>query len=208
MYRQDLDGLVSFFQASCQRFTISDQNNRYESLDEMKANVGSKAKYLDIRGEVPGVHFLLNQKEEVKSSGTPTYVYFNELRTEELTDEAEALFLRIKEYLSTFERPRFRMPYLLISILSLIGIVIFAFMNGQELNGQIVLHGPSWLFIGLIVLLVVSLIISGSIQNAISLETKLNSPSFLERNREEFARHAVTAIISALVGWLVAHFSK
>jgi hypothetical protein len=45
-------------------------------------------------------------------------------------------------------------------------------------------------------------------QNKLRLETKLNSPSFFVRNREEFGKHAVTAFIGGIVGWLVGHFLK
>jgi hypothetical protein len=62
MYREDLDELVNLFQ-SCKSVTISDNKNDYDSLDEMKDIVGCKIVNLDIRGENPGLHFLLNQKE-------------------------------------------------------------------------------------------------------------------------------------------------
>jgi hypothetical protein len=49
-------------------------------------------------------------------------------------------------------------------------------------------------------------------RNQLLLETKLNSRSFFARNREDFAKHAVTAAISGIVGgivgWFVGHFLK
>src|SRR5712691_8646245 len=86
MYREELDQLVSFFQTACANVRISDNKNRYESLEEMKKTVGSKVKELDIRSENPGVHFGLNQTEVVKGSNPPTQTTFHELRTEETTD--------------------------------------------------------------------------------------------------------------------------
>jgi hypothetical protein len=74
MYRPELDNLVELFQKSCQRVVISDNDHRYISLDEMKAHVGIKIKDLDIRGENPGVHFLLNQKEYTPGAATPTMI--------------------------------------------------------------------------------------------------------------------------------------
>ena len=47
-----------------------------------------------------------------------------------------------------------------------------------------------------------------SVRNSLSLEYKRNSPSFFVRNREEFAKHGVTALIGSIVGWLVGHFLK
>jgi hypothetical protein len=103
MYRRELDLLVTLFQGSCEVVTVSDDQNRYASLDEMKTYIGSKVRNLDIRGERPGVHFVLNQKEYPPGSATPAI--FNELRTEEITDEADAVFLKIKEFLVAY-RPR------------------------------------------------------------------------------------------------------
>jgi len=44
------------------------------------------------------------------------------------------------------------------------------------------------------------------------LETKLDSPSFFAKNREDFAKHAVTAGIGGTIGlffgWLLGHFLK
>ena len=90
MYREGLDDFVAFFQRTCVNATISDSKNRYDTLDEMKSAIGSKIKDLDIRGEKPGLHFLLNRKEAVPGSSTPAI--FNELRTEEISEAADALF--------------------------------------------------------------------------------------------------------------------
>ena len=118
MYREELDRLVAFFKKSCEVVTISDDKNRYESLDEMKANVGSRIRSLDIRGERPGVHFLLNQKEY--EPGSPTPAVFNELRTEEISDTSENLFLRVKEFLTEYQRPN-NTRFLIPAIAALVG---------------------------------------------------------------------------------------
>ena len=56
------------FQKACSDVTISDDKNRYDSLDEMKRYVGSRVKDFNIRGDNPKVHFLLNKAENVPSS--------------------------------------------------------------------------------------------------------------------------------------------
>jgi membrane protein YqaA with SNARE-associated domain len=49
-------------------------------------------------------------------------------------------------------------------------------------------------------------------QNHLILETKLNSPSFLAKNREEFAKHTVTAgigsVIGGVIGYCIGRFLK
>jgi membrane protein YqaA with SNARE-associated domain len=61
-------------------------------------------------------------------------------------------------------------------------------------------------------LMIVSFLGAIAIDNRITLEKRANSPSFWVRNREDFAKQAVTAGISALmgglVGWFIGHFHK
>jgi hypothetical protein len=121
MYREELDQLVALFQKSCAAVTISDKKNRYESLEEMKATIRPKITSLDIRGENPGVHFLLNQKEFAPGSSTPAI--FNELRTEETAEGADNLFFKIKDFLHSHERPA-NIPVLILAIVLLLGGLI------------------------------------------------------------------------------------
>ena len=68
IYREDLDQLVAMFQRSCETVTISDSKYRYDSLGEMKQNVGATIKDLDIQGENPDVRFLFNQTEVLRGT--------------------------------------------------------------------------------------------------------------------------------------------
>ena len=102
MFREDLDALVALFKKACSDVTISDDKNRYDSLDEMKKYVGSRVKDFNIRGDNPKVHFLLNKAENVPSStpGQTMTQLFPELRTEEATDGADNLFYAAKELIT------------------------------------------------------------------------------------------------------------
>jgi hypothetical protein len=42
----------------------------------------------------------------------------------------------------------------------------------------------------------------------LTLDTRLESPSFFQKYREEFGKQAVTAVISGLIGYLFGHFLK
>lgn len=122
MYREDLDGLVNIFQRFCSSVTISDDQNIYDSLAEMKQYVGSEIKDLNIRGENPKVHFLLNKAEQVPSS-TPGQIMtqlFPELRTEEATDAADTLFYVVREHIQTYQRTPLTLPVLSFSVLAIV----------------------------------------------------------------------------------------
>ncbi len=210
MYRENLDDLVRLFQ-KCASATISDNKNNYVSLDEMKRTIGSKIVNLDIRGERPGVHFLLNQKEYQPGSTTPTI--FNELRTEETTDAADNLFREIKDFLLTYQRPN---PAILLipALICIVGsAVVVTYAMAVTLESHRV-RGVAAVLGSLIVTAFFTTLGIASGQNRLFLETKLNSPSFLVRNKEDFAKHAVTSIISGILGlffgliggWLLGHY--
>jgi hypothetical protein len=210
LYREHLDELVSLFQNACATVTISDSQNRYDSLDEMRQVVGSRIPNLDIRGERPGVHLLLNQQEQVRGSTVPSA--FNELRTEEIAKEAEDLFFRVKDFLVGHQQPRVRSWCGILAIVCLVGLFWHVLHNSAaDENGRIIIHGAvrfSLWVLGLGGFLVATV----NVKTYLTLDTRLNSPSFFVRNREDFARHAVTAmssgIIGGVVGWLLGHSLK
>ena len=217
MYREDLDQLLELLLGKCARVTISDKRYRYESFDEMRKHTGSKIDNLEIHGEQPGLHFLLNQSAQVKvTDHTPsTAITFNELRADEATEEADALFFRIKDFLRNHQRPQVRMPFAVLAILlglaAVGGFVLFVSRNGALGRGD---HAPWSLVVGILGVLTcsASLNVAFNIGNYLTLETKIESPSFWAKHQDAFAAHAVTAAISAVVGgvvvWLVGHFLK
>jgi hypothetical protein len=211
MYREDLDQLVKLFQR-CASITISDSKNEYESLDEMKETIGLKVVNLDIRGENPGLHFLLNQKEYRPGSTTPAI--FNELRTEETTDATDNLFRETKDFLSEHQQPN---PlWFLIPPITAAGVLCIMMLYAivSKLHGQQAQRVPvGWGMAVFVIASVLSLSLGiAYTRNYLRLETKRDSASFFVRYREEFAKHAVTVTISGIVGllfgWLVGHFGK
>src|ERR1700693_1985089 len=110
MYGEDLNQLMQLFNDYCTQLELTDSgNHRFSDLEDYRTNLGRKIKDLDIRGENPGVHLLLNQKVVVSTPGMSTpqtsTTFFNELRTEEISDDADMVFFKIKEFLSEHERP-------------------------------------------------------------------------------------------------------
>jgi hypothetical protein len=219
MYREEVDQLVAMFQRSCEKVTISDNKYRYESLDEMKQNVGSRIKDFDIRGENPGVRFLFNQTEAAKNMGVggpPTYTTFNELRTEEITAAADALFFEIKDSLLPYQQPTFRKVWIVPLVVSFTGIFWFAIRNSHanEEGHPVVYLG--WGLLTSILMFVISISAATHVRNYLNLETRRDSPSFFKKYREDFAKHGITSVITAVVsgivglffGWLLGHFGK
>jgi len=211
MYREELDELVGMFERCCEKVTISDSKYRYASLEEMKEKLPARIKDFDIQGENPAVRFLFNHTELSYSYNPPAQVAFNELRTEEITDAADGLFYELKDFLTTYQRPGF--PKTAIgAILSVIAAFGFAlYHTGVNKAGQTTIGSPTGFFICMAVF-VIFLLMSRGTGNYLTLETKRNSASFLVRNREDFAKHAVLTLISgvigAVLGYLVGHFWK
>jgi hypothetical protein len=206
MYREDLERFIGFFQTACEVVAISDGKNRYDSLDEMKAENGPKISNLDIRGERPGLHFLLDRQETVHNSSTPTTVIFNELRTEEVTDEADALFFKVQEFLLEHQRPWARWPFALLSFITLCGAIISVARHDRV--------GTPPLLIALLwtISFAVCAVLGFKVDNLITLNKRIECQSFWSRNKESLAKHAITAAISAIfggiAGWIFGHMSK
>jgi hypothetical protein len=192
MYREDLDQLLLLFDRAGAKFTISDKQFRYDSLDDMKSHTGVRIADLDIQAEHPAVHFLLNQSQIVKGSPSTMLVYYNELRTEEISDEADNLFYRVRDFLVSHKAPRFRVSHLIPAIIAAVGCVIFAAFDYQVFkNGQI----PLGFLVSLLALgsFLVTSTLGG---NELILETRSNSPSFLQQNKNNI----IMLLIGACIG--------
>jgi hypothetical protein len=211
MYREDLDALVTLFQKACSDVTISDDKNRYDSLDEMKKYIGSRVKDFNIRGDNPKVHFLLNKAEQVPSSTPGQFMtqLFPELRTEEATDAADTLFFVVKDFLKGHERTALTPPFLIVSIIAMVLTLLLGFQGLADPSVTPAL-GIVWLFAAFLLLLFI--LIWSNRGHSLSLDTRLESPSFFARNREEFGKQAVTAAISGVIGgvigYLFGHYLK
>jgi len=203
MFREDLDEFVALFQENCTDVTVSDNKNRYDSLDEMRATIGPKVKNLDIRGESPSIHFLLNSKEVVQGSSAPAT--FNELRSEEISDEADYLFLKIKDCLQQFERPNVRWPFLVLAFIVLAGALLSIARRPPfpPQSGSL-----TWTELICVVAAPLIFVWAVKVDNLIVLDRRVDSPSFWARNKDAFATHAVTATISAIIGWVFGHFLR
>jgi len=208
MYREDLDQLLDLFQWKCARVTISDKQFRYESFDEMKTRTGPKIAHLEIHSEQPGLHFVLNQFTQMTGYPGQTFIV-NELRAEEATEEADALFFRTKDFLSTRQQPHVRWLFVVLAIATLVGLVLFVSHSRVGLPPDILIPWSAAIPVfSLVTAFVVFLILAINIGNHLTLETRLNSPSFWAKNREEFVKHAITATISLVLGLLAGHFLK
>jgi hypothetical protein len=192
MYREDLDQLLLLFDRAGAKVTISDKQYRYDSLDDMKAHVGPRVVTIDIQAENPSVHFLLNQSKVIPDTPSPTVVYFNELRTEAISDEADNLFYRVRDFLLAHKAPRFRIPYLIPAIVAFVGCIVSIAVNHQLFTAQKV---P----LSFLVCMIATVgFITASVQNGntLVLETRSNFPSFLAQNKNGI----IMLLIGAFIG--------
>ena len=209
MYREDLDALVGLFQKSCTSVTISDDKNSYDSLTEMKQYVGSQIKDFNIRGENPKVHFLLNKAEQTPSSTPGQYMtqLFPELRTEEATDPADTLFYVVREHIQAHQRTPLTAAVLIFGVIAIavtlaLGIEGFRAAHSNE---QSTPSGLPFLWVLVSGVMLVIIMIWSNRGHFLSLETRLESPSFFQRYKDDFKKQAVTALISSLIGGLIVY---
>jgi hypothetical protein len=214
MYREDLDELVALFRDNCKLVTVSDDKFQYDSLGEMQKRTGNKVKHLDIRGVEPAVHFTLNREEATQTGFPPTQgkTTFNEIRTEEIDDKADALYYRIRDFLETKQRPNYSRPGLLfVSILAFaFSIVWFVAANAIGAPGFSRTQGG--IDASLFVLSFVLFFFSASLNNLIYLTTRAESPSFWQRNQDDILSKGIVALSStlmgAILGFIIGRLSK
>jgi hypothetical protein len=210
MYREDLDALVGLFQKTCSKIMISDDKNCYDSLAEMKEHIGSRIKNFNISGQNPKVHFLLNKAEKVPSStgGPVLTALFPELRTEEATDAADYLFYAAKELISPHQKSVITPIVAIFGIFVMVSFVFLAVLENQTTGRR----GFPILFMALAGFDFIFLLLWSNRDHYLTLDTKLESPAFFQKYREEFGKQAVTAVISGLIGgvigYLFGHFLK
>lgn len=206
MYREDLDALVGLFQKSCASVTISDDKNSYDSLSEMKQYVGSQVKDFNIRGENPKVHFLLNKAEQVPSStpGQMMTQLFPELRTEEATDAADTLFYVVREFIQAHQRTPLTPAVVVFGIIAIAGTALLGF-QGIAKHDPSVRPSLSLAWIGLSFFLLLIILVWSNRGHLLTLDTRLESPPFFQRYKEDFKKQAVTAVISSLIGGLIVY---
>jgi hypothetical protein len=207
MYREDLDALVGLFQKSCSAITISDGKNRYDSLAEMKQYVGSRIKDISILGENPKVLFLLNKAANVPGrDGTVLAQLFPELRTEDATDPADSLFYAAKELITAHQQTVFT------PLVFIFGVFLSACLLVLGIHGFKTGSGLPIVWIALGAFELIFVMMWSNRGHYLTLDTRLESPSFFQKYKEEFGKQAVTAALSGLVGgvigYLFGHFLK
>jgi|SRR5579862_5927420 len=208
MYREDVNQLISIFARGCAKVIISDSEYRYDSLDEMKNKAGPRVKDLDIRGENPGVRFLFNQMEITRIGNPPLRGVYNELRTEEITDPADIVFYKLKDFIAAYEQPAFARKWLFPMLAGIVGVVFFGLHNSHvNKDGQTVVGSLPGVIISVIVF-AISFVMGQGTSNYLSLETKQNSPSFFKKNWEDIAKHWIIALGGGIIGWLIGHYGK
>lgn len=201
MYRESLDALVSLFQKACSVVTISDDMNRYDSLAEMKQHIGSRIKNFNISGENPKVHFLLNKSEKVPSStpGQTMTQLFPELRTEEATDAADNLFYAAKELITAHQQTVITPAFFIIGVFVVVALFSLGVQGIRAGRGLPIV----WIVLGGFVL--ISILVLSNRGHYLTLDTRLESPSFFQKYKEEFGKQAVTAVISGMIGGVIGY---
>jgi hypothetical protein len=134
---------------------------------------------------------------------------FPELRTEDPTDAAGNLFYAAKDLITAHQQTVltplvFIFGIFLCAVFLALGIQGFQTGNiGKSLPPLLILAGG---------LDLIFILIWSNRSHYLTLDTKLESPSFFQKYKEEFGKQVVTAVISGLIGgvigYLFGHFLK
>ena len=132
---------------------------------------------------------------------------FPELRTEEATDAADSLFYAAKELIAAHQQTVVTPAVFVFCIILAVGLLSLGFEGIPRRNQALTFF---FLVAGGIDLIFIMLWSNRA--HYLTLDTRLESPSFFRNIKEEFGKQAVTAVISGLIGgmigYLFGHFLK
>lgn len=191
LYREDLDKLVAIFKEHCPTVTFGDEENVYETLDEMEGRSPARLKCFLIAGVAPHAELVIRGTQSV-----PLGVQRSTLWIVEKSDKAELLFLSVKEFLHKrrwMSRIVFRYTALYVGTL-----MFFACFFAKSLLRP---HYDLGLDLGALAssgLVVVFALMNAKQVSYATLRLRAKSQSFWERNSDKFA----TVIISTILGGL------
>jgi hypothetical protein len=201
MYREDLDKLLGLIQNKCSSVTISNGKFRYQTLDEMKGHIGNNAKFFDISGEDPTVHFRTSQSE-VSLWGLRVKHESSFLFTKEATESADWVFYEAKEILEKNQVPFVRWKYLV--SWCLLTMLIWSAFHISHTDQYPYLFGI--LSGGALVLCSASLPLALIGKNEILLTRRSETPNLWARKKDDIVVNLGVALVSGLIGALLAHY--
>jgi drug/metabolite transporter (DMT)-like permease len=102
----------------------------------------------------------------------------------------------VKDFLASHKAPRFRLSYLILAIIAAAGCIISVVFDNQAFNNRQVPVG----FVACLLASVGFLIAAATVVNRLVLETRSNSPSFIDQNKNAI----IMLIIGACIGGAAA----
>jgi hypothetical protein len=117
----------------------------------------------------------------------------------------------VKDFLHGHQRTALTPTVLIFSIIAMAFTLLLGIQGVAKHDPSVTpALGIAWLFAAFVLLLFI--LIWSNRGHSLILDTRLESPSFFAKNREEFGKQAVTATISGLVGgaigYLFGHYLK
>jgi len=207
LYREELSELLALFKENCETVNISDGSYVYDSLDEMKDRMGSKAVSLEITGVHPYIDLTVGcQKIRWWASRDENTLYSGP----DAESKGEHLFLTVREFVLKHQRvlPIFvNMPGLFfLSVVDLCWLYLFRHFH---------LASHSWgsaldkiIFAVVIPYDLLFFFYSVKGFSDVSLERRIDQPSFWKRNQDDILKYVIGGIIGAAIQWGATHLSK
>jgi hypothetical protein len=201
LYRDDLEHVVSIFSPNdaLDEITISDGQNEYESLDELREKRGDRVDEISIRSTQPGTRLHLRKSPRLL-----------QLESLEATDEADAAFYKAKEFLRGKRRP---LNIFMAGVVPAMGLLLiiagFIYINTHSATAA---HIPSWLAISFWMVAFGMLLWWREFDEwsfyYVSLQKRHESPSFFQRKKDDLVLLLIGAVLGVLGTMLVEHLKK
>lgn len=202
LYLEDIENIISKIENENIKIEISDNENVYESIAELKSIKGNNPKLIKIEGTLKS-GFLEYINVRITEFSSTIYVHHSETLLKPAY-EIEKLLISKKRKLiySYFNSYNAKINVIFNLVISTILFLVYTFITKKDFNYTI------WFFI--ILLWVLIFFISELNPNSntkIELERK-HELNFYEKNKDKILFGIVTTIIGIIIGSIITYFKN
>lgn len=204
LYREDIEKLFSLWKANCQQVLVGDDEHLYESLAEMEEHAPPRLQCLILQGFVPHAELVIRG-----SGAAPPATPRSMLLIGGRDQKSELLFFPARDILHN--RKWVSMIALRVAALTASAVLFLGLLFSKSI--LLAHHIGSDFTYDLAAFVALAFLFLGGWMstNQVSYATPRlhsKSQSFWERNRDDFAKQAITSVISGLIGYTIGHFLK
>jgi hypothetical protein len=208
LYREDLDEIIGIFKTSNPNSIVSieDDQTPYPSLDEMRVHNGDRVANLRLVNEEVGIKLQLREPAGQARPLIPT------LATTKVSDEADLVFYRCKEFLESKKRISHYWATTIIPVSCIIILVVLLPILFAHRHDELPMNVSLFVVMVTAVLATANLFLTSawkiSTSYFVNLKRRHERQSFLSRNRDGLIVNFIFLVVGVLLTLFFQYLHK